>query len=115
MFTFAPAARGMFRGNLDAQRRMFADVMRSIVYGLSRFGKIEGELAQEGRRHADYGVQPEHYTLFVRAFTAALHERLRARPGAEDASNAQAIEQAWVAVLNRICAAMLNGAEARSG
>jgi class 3 adenylate cyclase/hemoglobin-like flavoprotein len=112
LFTIEPAVRAMFRGNFDAQRRMFADVMRSIVYGLSRFEKIEGELAQEGRRHVDYGLQPDHYALFVRAFTEALRERLRARPGADDASNRQhETEEAWGSVLNRICAAMLKGAK----
>jgi hemoglobin-like flavoprotein len=104
----------MFRGDFGAQRRMFADVMRSIVYGLSRFGKIEGELAQEGRRHVGYGLRPEHYALFVQAFTEALRERLRARPGAEDGSSTEdGIEQAWASVLNRICTAMLTGADAK--
>jgi len=114
LFTFVPAAQAMFRGNHEAQRRMFADVMRSIVYGLSRFEKIEGELAQQGRRHAGYGLQPEHYTLFVQAFMEAVRERLRARPDAADASSAEdGIVEAWRTVLDRICAAMLKGADGK--
>jgi hypothetical protein len=31
LFTLASATRAMFRGDFDAQRRMFADVLRSIL------------------------------------------------------------------------------------
>jgi hemoglobin-like flavoprotein len=105
LFTLLPAARAMFRGDMPAQTRMFVEVLRSVLHGLARFDELAPSLRAEGRRHLAYGARPEHFPVLTRAFVHALRDVLGDRHDAE-------IERAWVAVLERIGSAMLEGMDA---
>jgi hemoglobin-like flavoprotein len=61
LFRLHPALRPMFQGPLEEQARKLGHVLTVVVKGLSRPEQILGAVEELGRRHANYGVQPEHY------------------------------------------------------
>jgi class 3 adenylate cyclase/hemoglobin-like flavoprotein len=105
LFELLPPARAMFRGDMKAQTRMFVDVLRAILHGLARFDEIAPSLREEGRRHVAYGTRAEHFPILVQAFADAL------RVVMGEGYDAQ-VERAWITVMERIAATMLEGMQA---
>lgn len=99
LFEAVPAARAMFGDDIEAQKRMLGQALHLAVYGLSRHEQVAPGLRALGRRHTAYGVTAAHYEVFMDVFVASAREVLGERftPG---------IEQAWLAVLRRLSAAM---------
>ena len=61
LFELDPSLRPMFRGPREEQARKLGHVLAVVVKGLSRPEQIQGAVEELGRRHAYYGVRPEHY------------------------------------------------------
>ena len=56
VFALAPAARTLFRGNLEIQGQMLAHTLQFLVYAMSRRENMALGLLDLGQRHAGYGV-----------------------------------------------------------
>lgn len=102
VFEKLPEARGLFRGNMEAQAAMFVDMLRMVLHGLTRFDELAPGLRQSGRRHTGYGVEPEHYAVIQEALLQTMREML----GEDDPE----IERAWREVMTRVCDTMIAGA-----
>jgi nitric oxide dioxygenase len=86
LFELDPSLRAMFRTPQAEQARKLGHVLTVVVKGLSRPEQILPAVEELGRRHANYGVQPEHYATvgaallwtlqsgLGEAFTAEVHE-----------------------------------------
>jgi nitric oxide dioxygenase len=61
LFEHAPETRLFFRGDLDRQRSRLLTMITAMVGSLDRPDVFESIVAGLTTRHADYGVQPEHY------------------------------------------------------
>jgi hemoglobin-like flavoprotein len=61
LFHLDPSLRHMFRNSREEQARKLAHVLTVVVKGLSRPEQILPAVEELGRRHANYGVRPEHY------------------------------------------------------
>jgi hemoglobin-like flavoprotein len=114
LFELDPSLRHMFHGPLEEQARKLGHVLTVVVKGLSRSEQILGAVEELGRRHANYGVRPEHYetvgtaqlwtlqTGLGEAFTAEVREAwtfaylFLSTAMQEAAANAETVE--WTAV-----------------
>jgi len=86
LFQLDPSLRPMFRIPQAEQARKLGHVLTVVVKGLSRPEQILPAVEELGRRHANYGVQPEHYATvgaallwtlqagLGEAFTAEVHD-----------------------------------------
>ncbi|MEZ5931497.1 MAG: globin family protein [Alphaproteobacteria bacterium] len=104
LFSMAPQLRPLFRGDAPEQKRMLMAVLGTAVAGLGRLDKLKPTLSALGRRHAGYGIEPEHYRVFGDALIWSLEQHLA------DALT-PAIRQAWVEAYAELAAAMIDAAD----
>jgi nitric oxide dioxygenase len=77
LFRLDPCTCYLFPRDMTAHREKFMAVLTEIVAGLERpFPLIQIILKPLGRRHADYGIRPQHYHTFAAAFRNALADIL---------------------------------------
>jgi nitric oxide dioxygenase len=105
LFELAPEVRGLFKIEIREQARKLLDMLRSMVDALDRFEELRPQLAELGRKHAGYHVQPEHYQVLVTALMWAFGQAL----GMEFDRETRA---AWEHLLSAVSAVMLEGAAA---
>lgn len=105
LFEIEPELRSMFASDLTAQRRKLVDELAFIVDNLGRLPPLIERATELGRRHVDYGVQPEHYDRVLDATLFALRSVLGERVGDD-------VETAWRRAYNLAAAMMLQGASA---
>ena len=74
MFALAPHLRPMFPADLGAQAEKLTAALDVVVRNLEDPAANAAVLAGLGRRHAGYGVQPEHYTLVVDLLVESMRE-----------------------------------------
>ena len=83
LFQLDPSLRYMFRNSREEQARKLAHVLTVVVKGLSCPEQILPAVEELGRRHANYGVQAEHYATVGAALLwtlgAGLGDRLHPR------------------------------------
>jgi nitric oxide dioxygenase len=103
LFEIKPELRALFKIPIEEQSRKLLDTLRLVVDALDRFDELRPQLAEMGRKHVSYGVQPEHYDLVRTALLWTLSKAL----GLEFDRSTRA---AWDHVLRAISAAMLEGA-----
>ena len=99
LFELDPGARRLFHVDLAVQGRKVMDMLSSVAESLNDFGPMRGQLAELGRQHAEYGVQPEQYDTLSRALLWSLSQAL-------GANFDPAVRDAWSKALAAICAAM---------
>jgi hemoglobin-like flavoprotein len=90
LFRLDPCLCYRFPLEMEAHHEKFWAVLVEIVAGLSRpHALIQHTLKPLGRRHARYGIQPDHYHTFAQALRYALADIL---------GNAytQEVESAWM-------------------
>ncbi|WP_328407001.1 globin domain-containing protein [Nocardia sp. NBC_00403] len=105
LFTDYPHAREFFPAAMDAQRDR---LVKAIAYALDRLeepNKLLPFLAQLGRDHRKYGVQPEHYGAVANSLKAAM----RIFAGTEMWTDE--VERAWDEGLTIIGDTMIGAAE----
>lgn len=76
LFTLDPSLRPMFRGDISEQGKKLMSTLALAVNGLKRPEKIIPAVQHLGRKHATYGVQPEHYDVVGQALLWTLQQGL---------------------------------------
>ncbi|MEC9431361.1 MAG: globin domain-containing protein [Pseudomonadota bacterium] len=61
LFQIAPRAQALFGPDMAAQGRKLAEMLDQIIRKLERPDQLSLDAAELARRHARYGVRPEHY------------------------------------------------------
>ena len=61
LFRLDPALKPLFRGDMKEQGRKLMAMISVAVHGLPRIEAIAPAVQDLGRRHARYGVRPQHY------------------------------------------------------
>jgi len=77
LFQLDPSLRSMFRGPLEEQARKLGHILTVVVKGLRRPEQILAAVQELGRRHANYGVRPEHYDTVGAALLWTLETGLK--------------------------------------
>jgi len=103
LFELAPQVRPMFKIDIRLQAAKLMDTLASLVDALDRFEELRVSLAELGRRHAEYKVEPGHYEVLVQALTWAFAQAL----GLEFDRETRA---AWEQLLRAVSAVMIGGA-----
>lgn len=99
LFELDPSLRPMFPGDLTEQKRKLMHTLTFAVKGLDRLEEIVPAVQNLGRRHAGYGVKPEHYQTVGAALIWTLEQGL----GAAFTSETKA---AWIEVYTLLASAM---------
>jgi len=108
LFELAPQVRPLFKIEIRAQSAKLVDTLTSLVDALDRFEELRGFLADLGRRHAEYKVEPAHYQVLVTALTWAFAQALGLEFDRETRS-------AWEHLLGAVSAVMIRGAAEMDG
>lgn len=95
LFERAPATRKMFSSDLREQGRKLMDMLRIVISSLESLEALSPQLAELGRRHTSYGVQPEHYRILLDALIWTFSQAL----GNDFDSETRT---AWVRVMTRL-------------
>ena len=100
LFALAPETRAMFSVDMTGQKRKLLDMLGSLVGYLTHPDVLGGIVAELGRRHAGYGVEPAHYGPAGAALLASLEELLGSRVTPE-------VKAAWTALYSHLSRSML--------
>lgn len=100
LFYLHPRLRLLFPADLDTQGRKLMQVLGTIVRWLDQSDQIRDSLADLGRRHVAYGVQPEDYAAVGEALGWAFEEVLGKSFNGE-------IRDAWAAAFDLVRQGML--------
>ena len=103
LFTLDPALRPMFRGNINEQGKKLMSTLAVAVNGLKRPEKIIPTVQHLGRKHAGYGVLPQHYSTVGEALLWTLNK------GLGEAFTWE-VEQAWTAAYTLLAGVMQDAA-----
>lgn len=76
LFELDPSLRGLFKGDLAAQGARLMAALGSAVRALDQLDGVAPALRSLGRRHAAYGVRPEHYAVVGEALIGTLQQAL---------------------------------------
>ncbi len=106
LFAAHPGLRRMFPEDLNQQASKLVAMLELVVDNLEFPEQNARLLAELGRRHQGYGVQPEHYPVVVEMLTESMSEILATpeNPGA----NRESIEE-WRLMLELISQQMIGG------
>ncbi len=103
LFELAPQVRGLFKIDIREQARKLMNTLMSLVAALDRFEQLRRDLADLGRRHAEYKVEPAHYQVLVTALMWAFGQAL-------DIEFDRETRSAWEQLLGAVSAVMIEGA-----
>lgn len=104
LFDLDPSLRAMFKIDMRTQAEKLTNMLATLVDSLDRMDELRPMLRELGVRHADYGVQPEHYRTLNSALLWAFGQAL-------DQDFQPDVRQAWSALLSEVEAAMLGAPE----
>src|SRR5262245_43278416 len=76
LFRLDPALKPLFRGDMKEQGRKLTTMISTAVNGLRRIEDIVPAVQDLGRRHARYGVKPQHYETVGAALLWTLRQGL---------------------------------------
>ena len=99
LFELDPSLRVLFPEDLRAQRRNLMQMLTIAVRGLRRLDAIVPAIQALGRRHAGYGVRPEHFDTVGAALLWTLAQGLGPAFTPE-------VRDAWVAVYGVLAGTM---------
>jgi hemoglobin-like flavoprotein len=105
LFEMEPGARKLFHNDLAAQGKKLMDMLGSVVESLDHFEAMTVRLEELGRKHAEFGVRPEHYDTLSLALLWALAQAV----GPDFDSKTR---EAWRTAIGAINTAMKKGAMA---
>jgi hemoglobin-like flavoprotein len=74
LFSAHPMLREMFPEDLEQQAAKLISMFDQVVNNLEHPEENSKRLADLGRRHRGYGVQPEHYPIVVKLLTESMQE-----------------------------------------
>lgn len=76
LFSLDPSIQPLFRRDMADQRGKFIQMLSLIVRELSDPDRLRAEVSELGKRHANYGVRPEHYPMMETALLSTLERAL---------------------------------------
>jgi nitric oxide dioxygenase len=76
LFFDNPKLRQMFPQNMEDQYRKFNDMLNTIVERLEKLDELKGDIVAMAKRHNDYGVKPQHYSMVGIALIWTLQKAL---------------------------------------
>ena len=103
LFALRPELERLFVNGTVAQGAMLTHMLRSVVSGLGRRKHVTIGLQTMGRKHAGYGVEPDHYATFK----AAMLETIRDVMGTDLTHE---VEESWSETLDVVLGLMREGA-----
>ena len=103
LFEIAPEARALFKIDIRLQSAKLMETLRTVVDALEQFEQLLPHLAELGRKHAAYGVQPYHYEKLRAALSWALGQALGVEFDRETRT-------AWDKLLTAVSSVMLEAA-----
>jgi len=104
LFFLDPSLRMLFRGDLREQGQKVMAMISFSVNGLTRLHELMPTVKALGRRHATYGVRPEHYYTVGAALLWTLEQGL-------GGAFTPAVREAWVAAYAVLANTMRDAAE----
>jgi hemoglobin-like flavoprotein len=105
LFERDPAVRRLFRKtDMAAQKKNLMQTLTVVVKGIDRLDNLVPAVQALGRRHAGYGVRPDHYDLVGAALLWALEQ------GLGDAFTND-VRDAWAEAYGTLAAVMIAAAE----
>ena len=104
LFFLDPSLRHLFLGDMRDQGRKVMAMLSYTVNGLNRLDVLLPAVRALGRRHATYGVRPEHYFTVGAALLWTLEQGL-------GAAFTPAVREAWVAAYGVLADTMRDAAE----
>ena len=90
LFELDPSLKALFRHDMKEQGRILMQTLSVVVNGLNQLDTIVPAVENLGRRHVQYGVQPQHYETVGAALLWTLAQGL----GADFTAD---VESAWTA------------------
>jgi len=105
LFELDPELRPLFKSDLKAQGEKLMSTIKLVVVGLDNPEKVIPAVQNLGRRHVDYGVQPQHYATVGEALLWTLEK------GLGDAYTPE-VDNAWKNAFTLLSSLMLEGASA---
>ena len=103
LFEMDPALKPLFKGDMKAQGRKLMTMITTAVSHLDKLADILEPVQDLGRRHADYGVKPEHYDTVGAALLWTLGQ------GLGEAFTAE-LEAAWTQTYTTLAGVMKDAA-----
>jgi len=104
LFELDPSLRHMFPSDMAEQGRKLMHMLTLAVRGLDRPDQLIPAVEMLGRRHAGYGVKPEHYDTVAAALLWTLEQ------GLGEAFTPE-VKDAWVAVYTLLATTMQTAAQ----
>jgi eukaryotic-like serine/threonine-protein kinase len=102
LFTNHPDLRPLFPAEMTGQQRKLEDALELVVHRLNSSETLVPLLEDLGRRHADYGVKPEHFETVGHQLLATLEE-LSGPTWTDD------LRRTWAHAYDRIAHVMVRG------
>jgi hemoglobin-like flavoprotein len=107
LFEIAPQVKPLFQGDMAEQRRKLMATLAVVVNGLGNLETVLPAASALAKRHIDYGVKPEHYSVVGVALLWTLERGLGAQWTTELAA-------AWTAAYTTLAQFMIAEAYGRS-
>ena len=104
LFELDPSLRPLFKGDMTAQGAKLMAALGAVVGSLDRLERMVPMLRELGRRHAGYGVKPEHYATVGEALIWTLEQAL-------GAGFTRETRRAWIDAYGRLAWTMVAAAE----
>jgi hemoglobin-like flavoprotein len=105
LFELDPALRRLFRNaDMAQQKKILMQTLTVVVKSLDRLDQLVPAIEALGRRHAGYGVRPEHYETVGAALLWTLGQGL----GEAFTSD---VERAWTQAYSTLASVMIAAAE----
>jgi hemoglobin-like flavoprotein len=102
LFELDPGLRSLFKPDLSEQKKKLLQMLGAAVRGLNDLPALVPAVRALGKRHASYGVKPEHYALVGSALLWTL------KKGLGDGFD-KAHEVAWSKVYGLLAETMQSG------
>ena len=100
LFEIAPEVRPLFKTSISEQGDKLMKTLAVAVTSLTKLETIVPVVEDLGRRHDDYGVQPEHYDVVAEALLWTLEQ------GLGEAFTGE-VREAWVETYTTLAGVML--------
>lgn len=76
LFEIDGSLRQLFKGDMKVQGKMFMSMIALSIKGLDNLAMLVPAVQSLGKRHSNYGVDDEHYTIAGQAFLWTLEKCL---------------------------------------
>lgn len=104
LFELDPSLRPLFRGDLKQQGEKLMTMLATAVNGLKRPEALLPVVRELGQRHADYGVQSQHYVTVGEALLWTLAQTFGPAFTGE-------VEEAWTTTYRFLAGVMKDAGE----